>query len=499
MSESPGPAGNERARAPEAAADVRSHEIGGGAGPDLGLLSLAALALDQIRADPFAAHPRHLTPLQRTVGNAAVLTLIGGTAGWPTRRRSPQARSIQRGKPGEGSTPADPGGGNPPLVATMIQVTQGTPSITGNVTAEPSADIKDAVKVRSAQIDWKVDVSLAPGTTLGRGISVGFIQTLESSERVAVYRKGGTPDGEIVGEHRIVTPRSGDALAEKNPATGEINRAAVAPWYSQPTRLADGSPGPSSIHFQDRPSFTVDTTLGEGRLTEIRGADRFTVSIAAMDDGSKVPVYVSNYGWELPWGLTVDPSMRGAGGTIKTAPSSTPAEVVEGPIARFGGQEMYSFPTVAAALAVDPLYLLMSLPLLKQHDPPGWWNAVEALKQKNPTVGVHVHVVSTDAFIGSDRIITWAKGHGEVLKGGLELNDGQDGSITFPLSNVITPDRVTGDEVVTVIVQPDLMELNLFESNRHPAQVNWAFPFGRQDGGTQHAGSGRYGVKVGLE
>ena len=491
MSDAIAPAAPQRERQAEAA--ERKDE--GSLGSEAELLSLAGLTLGRIRADPWSTKPRDLAVLQRTVGNAAVVSLVdrAGTHGrrWPA--------FVQRGQPGEGSTPAAPGGDKPPLVPTMIQVTKGTPAVTGATTAEPSADIKDAVKVRSAQIDWRVDVSLASGTTLGRGISVGFIQTLESSERVAVYRKGGTPDGEVVGEKRIVTPRSGDALAEKNPATGEITRAAVAPWYSQPTRLADSIPGPSAIAFQDRPSFTVDTNLGEGRLTEIRGADKFTVSIAAMDDGSKVPVYVSNYSWELPWALTVDPTMHGAGGTIRTAPSNTPAEVVEGPIARFGGKEMFSFPTLAAALAADPLYLLMSLPLLKQYDPPGWWNAVEALKQKNPIVGVKVHVVSTDAFMGADRIVAWAKGHQEVIKGGISLNDGQDGSITFPFKDVISPDRVTGDEVVDVVVQPDLMELNLLERNRHPARLGWAFPFGRQRAGSQKAGSGRYIVEVGLE
>jgi hypothetical protein len=194
--------------------------------------------------------------------------------------------------------------------------------------------------------------------------------------------------------------------------------------------------------------------------------------------------------------VTVDATLHGTGEAIRTAPSTVPAEVIEGPIARFSGSESFAFPTVEAAMAAPPFYLLMSLPELRRTDLPGWWIAVEALTRKNPPINLTVTVEETDATFTSDDVIAIAAGHHLATKGGLTLNDGATGTISFRLLDVLMPLIIGADSNVDFEVMSSTTPLNLLERNQQPARLSWGFPFGRQRAEGQRAGSGRYTLDV---
>ena len=326
------------------------------------------------------------------------------------------------------------------------------------------------VMIQAPPVTYQADVSLNPGVTLGTSdpVAVGPVQTLLGSERTGIYRRGG-PYGEVVAEYHDTVGQRRDA--QWDDSSGEVRASVPAPWYSQPSLISDSSPQ-AHVNFLDQPSFNVPQQMGEGRLTETRGQDRFTTSVAAKRGEELVHLQSSH--WEVPWTTTVDAANQGPGGIVTGSATTDAPPTTDGPIAVAAVENRMRFLTVEAALGADTDTLFANLEPSRANDIPTWLNIVEALRRKNPAFSLTLEVRSTAEWFGSDEVQITLHGHRDAQHGPFSLNDGHSTTIEFQLNDVFDPMALRPDSVITITAQ-DVGVLS-----NEAATMSWPFPFDPQ-------------------
>jgi hypothetical protein len=369
-----------------------------------------------------------------------------------------------------------------PLNAGMFDVSGAQPSLAGNVSARPS---DGQVTIESPDITFNAtatlhsDVQLEPTET----IKVGPTQTLLGSNRIGIYRRGGTVDGEIIAEQKAHVGQVRDAQWQSNP-DGSVRADVEAPWYSRPSNITDGS-RTARVNYLDKPAFELPNAVGEGRLTETRGEDTFITSLAAKRDGQVV--HLSSSHWEVPWAMTIDAAHAGRGSEVTGGSSDVAPPTLDGPIAVQAAQEWLAFSSIEAAMTASNRVLLDHLLAAKTNNATAYQNIVEALRRKNPTVSIQITVNSTNSWFGTDDLELVAQGTQRRSLG--NVNDRGTRSETFQLCDLIDPMAITSSTN---------LEFELFNHNTFapaaPATMSWIFPFNTAEGRMTNGGGsgGRY-------
>ena len=264
-------------------------------------------------------------------------------------------------------------GGAPP--ADMIVVRGSVvPNVRGTVEAAP--DKKDptmimaiAPEIMMPPITVKLDDTKYQIES-GKSVQVGFIQTVSSSRRIARYEApGGKPgDPPVVFEMVVATsgPRRDVTLNPDDPSIAWVQ----PPWFVPPVLISPVHPSDKLKvankgvpDLFDQPQSPASKTMGKGTLTGFGGADVYQTSVAAKDsDGPPTEVtHLQESTWTVPWDISVNPAMTGHGKEVATAPSGQAPSALIGPTAAEEKEDYLDFPTVAAAMAVEPEVLLRHL------------------------------------------------------------------------------------------------------------------------------------------
>ena len=379
-------------------------------------------------------------------------------------------------------TAGAPGAAPHTLNAGMFDFSDAQPVLSGNVQARPTGDHQ--VTIESPNVSFAATATLHSDVQLDAGeiIKVGPTQTLMGSERTGVYRRSGTPDGEIIAEQKSSVGEVRDAQWQSNP-DGSVRADAEAPWYSRPSSISDSN-RTANVNFLDKPSFELPATIGAGQLTETQGSDSFITALSAKRD--EQVVHLVSSGWEVPWQVTINAGGAGRGGEVTGGSSDIAPPTLDGPIAVQAAQEWLAFSTIETAMTASNRVLLDHLLRAKDNDDTAYQNIVEALRRKNPTVSVAIRVGSTDATIGTDDLELVVQGTDHHILG--KINDRGTAHASFNLCDVIDPISITA----STNLEFELFNRNWFGPSA-PSTMSWIFPFTDASGTmTNGGGSGRY-------
>ena len=295
------------------------------------------------------------------------------------------------------------------LDASMLNVvvTQ-PPSSTGQVTATTQDKL---LLLNAPEINYKATVSLSDRVTLGNEngvIKVGPVQTLVSSTRTGVYKKGGV----VVAEYTktLASVRDARPLSYHDDAN-RSQFVAESPFYDRHQTITD-SLTECQVHFMDRPTFPLPLELGGGHLAAVRGSDNFNTSIGAKREGAGI-ITLNPFGWGVDWTLDLAENYS----IINDAEGNSIAKgisiwkefqgiAIDSPMyAKLQSSqtpEVMIFHTLEAAMSESPLSLLGLLLTTRAHDPAGVAHIEEALRQKNPTFNITVTTIKTATSWGDD-------------------------------------------------------------------------------------------------
>lgn len=375
---------------------------------------LAQAAAAYQSAQSTRTQPNDILTLQRTSGNRAVQRLLAQNATADTTIQRDDAQSNQRVK--------DTG-----IDASMFTFTGGDIKAPGKVSAKKKGAAE--VSIETPAVSYEARVTLMDDVSLGKGSSVmtGPVQTLMGSNRVAVYREGGQPNGKIVAEKHVAVGTVRDAHTSSD---GSTDPNVVAPWYSAAVSVNDVTRS-TPVNFMDQPGFEVPQTMGKGILTETRGKDSFVTSVGVQRDGQLV--HLKSMTWEAPWDVTMN-NFQGEGGTVPVGEAKSPPPVTDGPIAAQAAVSWLGFPTLEAAQGASTVQLLNNLSVTRSQDPVSYQNIVEALKTRIITANFVVD--DTDSLLSSDKITLYVQGQKMVNKGTFTLNDGESTSLTIGFQEI---------------------------------------------------------------
>lgn len=375
---------------------------------------LAQAAAAYQSAQSTRTQPNDILTLQRTSGNRAVQRLLAQNATADTTIQRDDAQSNQRVK--------DTG-----IDASMFTFTGGDIKAPGKVSAKKKGAAE--VSIETPAVSYEARVTLMDDVSLGKGSSVmtGPVQTLMGSNRVAVYREGGQPNGKIVAEKHVAVGTVRDAHTSSD---GSTDPNVVAPWYSAAVSVNDVTRS-TPVNFMDQPGFEVPQTMGKGILTETRGKDSFVTSVGVQRDGQLV--HLKSMTWEAPWDVTMN-NFQGEGGTVPVGEAKSPPPVTDGPIAAQAAVSWLGFPTLEAAQGASTVQLLNNLSVTRSQDPVSYQNIVEALKTRSITANFVVD--DTDSLLSSDKITLYVQGQKMVNKGTFTLNDGESTSLTIGFQEI---------------------------------------------------------------
>jgi hypothetical protein len=403
-------------------------------------------------------------------------------------QRDPQPSAPPTSTPGSSSTTNPSGSTSNPINASMFTVEgSGAPNLTGNVSARRSGDdviVESPDVIFNATVTMRADAVLNPDEQ----VKVGPVQTLLSSDRVAVYRQGGIATGKVIAEKHILVGQVRDAQTKRGTAT---TPDVLAPWYSRPKTI-DGSHRQETVSYKDKPDFETPFRIDDGQLTETRGSDQFITSLAVQKNDQLLHLQTSH--WEVPWKMNLNTSGVGTGGVLTGGSVTGAPPTISGPIAAQAAQEWMAFGTVETAMTVSNRILLNSLIPAKEHDKAAWHNIVEALRRKNPMFSLVFTVHTTDSSFGGDALNLTARGHRAVTRDLGSLNNRQTANVSFGLNELFDPMTIESGSVCNI----EISNHNLLGNDS--TSIPWVYPFVTQDTPKQFPkkGTERYTITGGL-
>ncbi|MCA9986311.1 MAG: hypothetical protein KDE59_18510 [Anaerolineales bacterium] len=415
-------------------------------------------------------NPDDILNMQRTVGNQAVQRFLDSRTETRVQRDPDPVEHID---------------------ASMFTVSGGDLQHDGVVTAGPADDLVQ-VSINAPRITFSATVDKHDDAVLGAGnfVSVGPVQTLNSSQRVGIYRLGGDPNGPIVTRHNQAVGQVRDAQWNTND-DGEIYATAPEPFYSQPSLISDGSPS-ATVNYLDQPGFELAPSIGQGILTEVEGAESFTLSVA-VKKGEEL-VHLKNHNWSVDWNVPITPLGRTEGSAIQSSATTDNPAVTSGNIAVQMVRSWLGFPTVEAAMGVSSHTLMSNLIPARQNDTTSYNNIVEALRRKNPAIKIWLTVEETAETFGADEIEVTLTGSSSATEGPVTLNDNEWDTFDFHLLDVLDPGDISEDSSITISAADTGMISN------DAATIPWNYPFAesRRSYTMSGGGGGRYSVMAEL-
>ncbi|NJK54200.1 MAG: DUF4157 domain-containing protein [Leptolyngbyaceae cyanobacterium SU_3_3] len=191
--------------------------------------------------------------------------------------------------------------------------------------------------------------------------------------------------------------------------------ASAPPFYSPPKLLTDKERRVFVVE-EDRPSMAFSAASGEGKLTEMKGADRFAGSLAAKR-GDEL-AHLKNFAWEVPWSLLLDTNQTGKGSGVTPRSTNVSPSTPEGSVANAVGANpenrinAHTTPAAAdAALRDNKIKFLNDLTHHKTKAPDSYWQMVGALWRSPMNFVVKVTVVDGRIYwLGewSSRVNGWS-------------------------------------------------------------------------------------------
>lgn len=342
------------------------------------------------------------------------------------------------------------GTGGAPNVAKMVQVTPWTIGKPGKVTAVQG---KDKMSLNAPDVRVTTQAMLSKEATdapddIGE-VEVGPIQNVISSSRVAKYVSLTEPGKVVATYHSNVSTATLDQarMDPTNPAGTWSAWQGKKPWYSPPARLNKSIPN-GDVTFFDKPGFDLPLSMSGGVLTEVTGADNFSLSIGARQNGGPVTFYESK-NWSVPWNATFDPASHNRTDKEKEvdAPKRDPKDPktfvkdptkLDGPIA-LDTRDYYSFPTVEAARAagVDVLFSERGLIGARNQDRASYDNMFHAIRGLNPNWVITIHCLKHKTFWQDDVSVTM-KGHTNKTEA-FKIEKGQQHSVAVRFLEIFDP------------------------------------------------------------
>jgi hypothetical protein len=340
--------------------------------------------------------------------------------------------------------------------------------------------VGDKVLIKSPGVVYDGHVSLVEGVEIGmEPIQVGIIQTITSTNRIGVYRKDGKADGDIVTERRFslgLTPDTSDGNGN--------NITPVPPFYTSPQNLNNNQ---KTVHVvaKDFPAHSFPETIGDGKLTETKGGDHFTSSLAAKQ-GSEL-VHLKNFAWDQDWSMILDADQSGKG---EYATLSSTTNEPKTPGGEFGNTGLvnpdntinaYMSPAAAdVGLKSGPLTFLKDLAHHKVKAPDSYELMIGALSRSSMKLGIKIVVDSTNSRFGEDKINLTASCSNAKSKL-VELNDNQSATVEFKANDVYDPKYLSESTIVNLWVNGKM--------------IQWKFPFNSGQDTVTNGDRGRYKIE----
>jgi hypothetical protein len=381
------------------------------AGPVAAGLGLGSLAAGNAPVRPTT--PAAVLALQRAAGNQAIANLL---------QREDKPKTPVSG-------PADFG------------VEGGDPKSSGTSTVSPKGG--DEARIQAPDVKFSAKVWVNKDKTLeGQPTVVGYVQNLVRSNRGAIYRRGGAPDGEIVADERTGMSNRWDAVnspdAEKKgewtPAVGVF-----APFYWEPTGIDDNSnkenPVVTDPAAHDQPEYSRPVKKGPGRITQFTGKDEFKLGLTVKQGGTFHAL--RTHDWEISWDANVDANTSGAGQAVTSeesldAPDVSLTDWSLDPTKK--GDPFEAFATVDRAMQRSPAELVSWLFAAQKHDQVTYRNICAALDAKNAKVSVTFTCDSKHNSVMSDKVHVRAEGAGGGGSSGVTADLGKGESQVINLS-----------------------------------------------------------------
>jgi hypothetical protein len=378
-------------------------------GPVAAGLGLGSAAAGNAPVRPTS--PAAVLALQRAAGNQAVSNLLQ--------------------REGEKTPVAGPGD---------FGVEGGDPKSTGTSTVSPGE--ADKARIVSPDVKFSGKVWINEDKTLEGTGQVGYVQNLVHSDRGAVYRRGGAPDGEVVGEDHTGMSNRWDAVndpeAEKKkemkPAAGVF-----APFYWKPSTIDDnatkGNPVVTDPDAHDRPEYSMPVKKGPGRITQFNGKDEFKLGLVVKKGDATHTL--RSYDWEISWDANVDENLNGAGQAVQSVESVDPPDVslTEWSLdPKKPGDAFEAFATLDRAMQRSPAELMGWLLAARKHDQVTYRNICAALDAKSASVNVTFRCDHKHNAVLSDKVHIRAEGGGGGGQSGVTVELGRGDSHAVNLS-----------------------------------------------------------------
>jgi len=412
----------ERQAAPEPV--VAPHAAPAAAGPIAG--GLGPIAGGFANAPVRAASPAHVLALQRAAGNAAVSKLL------------------QR----------DEGEKTPVSGMGDFGVEGGEPKSAGNAAVTPGKP--EYARIQSPDVTFSGKVWLDDDKKLDGTAYVGYIQNLVHSDRGAVYRRGGDPSGEVVGEDHTGMSNRWDAVNDPTAEDEQKKMIPAAgvfpPFYWKPSTIGDGNdkanPVVTDSATHDRPEYSMPVKKGPGRITQFTGKDEFKLGLAVKKEEA---VYnLRSYDWEISWDANVDANLNGAGAAVQSVESLDPPDAGLKDWSldpKKPGDPFEAFATQERAMQRSPGELMSWLLAAKTHDHVTYRNICAALDAKDASVAIAFTCETTDDLVGRDHVHIHAEGGGGGASSGrsVELKRGESASLTMSIKELFGSAGAIGD------------------------------------------------------
>jgi uncharacterized protein DUF4157 len=338
----------------------------------------------------------------------------------------------------------------------MFKTATGTVQKAGTVANVHAVKDGDKVVVQTPGISMTGTFALKPNVDPDpETVEVGWTQTVVSSERVGVYKKG----GKVWRKNVIALPTS----------TRDARNGAAAPWYEAPSTITKTQREAYPV-AEDQPKLVMDAKLDGAELAETQGADRFSVSLS-FGGGGKAE-HVQSFEWQAPWGVTLDASGTGTGGDLSMSKAGSfeePAETKKSAkeVADDEANKIQTYETEDAAIEGlnkgSIQTFIADLPRHKAKSSTSYWNMVGALWKSKAQIHIKLSRVGDDTDIdkvelSADKTYSFGESNTEsshailahmvydpaALKPGhviqLMINGTSFGHLTFPYNST----KVTG-------------------------------------------------------
>lgn len=210
-------------------------------------------------------------------------------------------------------------------------------------------------------------------------IEAGWVQTVVSSRRVAVYQKAGvTVHKDVIGFESVRDAKKG----------------VPEPWYEAPETLTKDKRAVFPM-AEDQPKLKFPAEHEGAEVTALEGSDDFVVSLQVGRKGNLHNI--ESFSWSAPWSLRLDGDGHGTGSPLTIAAAHSHTDPRNPGTANQAGQSdenrITTYETVeaaAAALAAGFQRFVRDLPRHRRLDRGSYWNMVSALWRSNAQIRVQL-------------------------------------------------------------------------------------------------------------